>query len=328
MAAIWVGGAGAARADDPWPDIRSDYREGNYASAISRLQKLVVASPKDREAHYYLALIYWRQENYVAAAQAYRRVLELDPGGPFGRDAQLWLTTYGDLAVVTSPRPTPMASPRPSPVTPPPSIIPTPATTPTPRPTTPVVRVTTRPSPRPVPSTRTPWLQAPFQDKGNRPRSANAKPGYFKSADGSFEFVPPTGFVLLDEGVEGSELRALFGPASTLNVTNGTEQPPTLLIVWREVGELKSFRADQRAARERQLLSIEAATYGPGAKLEARFGVPSMVVLQKQGGWAAQTWLFFQHERLYAVTYGGDGQLLPKFQGLVGRSLGTPIFYP
>lgn len=376
----------AHAAEDPaWPDIRTDYREGDFRAALARLERLVAAHPNDREAHYYLALIHWRLENYPAAAASWRRVQELDPQGPFGRDAAMWLATYGDLAVVgrTAPRPTPAPTVAPTPApfvvvpspfvaTPPPFIAtpapyrpptpppyrptpvpvrPTPTpiavATPRPEPTPAPVRPTatpftitlpaspqpvTSPAPRPrataTPPPRTPWLTAQPERNGARLRSRNAKPGYFKALDGTFEFVPPQGFVLLDEGVDGSERRALFGPVATLSVQGGSgEQPPTLLIVWRDMPELARYRADQKAARERQLLTIEAATYGPGARLEARFGVPTMRVTQRQGGWAADTWLFFQHDRLYAVTYGGEAAELPKHAPAVTRSLGTPIFY-
>lgn len=325
----------AHAAEDPaWPDIRSDYREGDFRSAQSRLERLTAIHPQDREAFYYLALIHWRLENYPAAAAAWRRVLELDPNGPFGKDAQNWLATYADLAVVNPQRatPRPQATPfevfptvRPSVLSSLPPLPATPLPVGTPSPLallTPKSRATTTPPPR------TPWLTAEApQGNGGRMRSRNAKPGFFKALDGTFEFVPPGGFVLLDEGVDGSERRALFGPVSTIQ-PGGAEQPPTLLIVWRDMPELTKFRADQKAARERQLLTIEAATYGPGARLEARFGVPTMRVTQRQGGWAADTWLFFQHGRLYALTYGGDAAELPRFAPSVTKSLTTPVFYP
>ena len=339
----------AFAAENPaWPDIRSDYREGNFQGARASLERLVAANPQDREAHYYLALIHWRLENYPAAAASWRRVLALDPEGPFGKDAELWLATYGDLAVLSpgraTPRPqasptprslaTPFAVSRPSAtpftITLPATPAPLPTLEPLPSATPPVAIATPAPRATATPPPRTPWLQAqPGGNSGGRLRSRNAKPGYFKALDGTFEFVPPQGFVLLDEGVDGSERRVLFGPVSTLSVQGSSgEQPPTLMIVWRELPELKRFRADQRVARERQLLTIEAATYGPGARLEARFGVPSMRVTQRQGSWAADTWLFFQHDRLYAVTYGGEAAALPRHAPAVTKSLATPIFYP
>ncbi len=334
----------ALAAEDPaWPDIRADYREGDFRAALLRLERLVAAHPQDREAHYYLALIHWRLENYPAAAAAWRRVLELDPQGPFGRDAQMWLATYGDLAVVApgraTPRPVttpvalPTAKPTPFTISLPASPAPLPASPaplPTASPSPLAVATATPPRPRATatPPPRTPWLTAQPERNGGRLRSRNARPGFFKALDGTFEFVPPAGFVLLDEGVDGSERRALFGPIATLSVQGGGgEQPPTLLIVWRDMAELSRFRADQKAARERQLLTIEAATYGPGARLEARFGVPTMRVTQRQGGWAADTWLFFQFGRLYAVTYGGEAAELPKHAPAVSKSLTTPIFY-
>jgi hypothetical protein len=319
-------------AEDPaWPDIRADYREGDFRSALVRLERLAAANPQDREAFYYLALIHWRLENYPAAAAAWRRVQELDPHGPFGKDAQNWLAAYGDLAVAgpgrPSPRPTPTATPMELRL--PSSPSPLPEATPTPRPTPVAARPTATPRPRATatPPPRTPWLTAQPQRNGGRERSRNARPGYFKALDGTFEFVPPAGFVLLDEGVDGSERRALFGPIATLSLQGENAQPPTLLIVWRDMPELRRFRPDQKAARERQLLTIEAATYGPGARLEARFGVPTMRVTQHQGSWAADTWLFFQFDRLYAVTYGGEASELPKFAPAVTKSLATPVFY-
>lgn len=295
-------------AADAWSDIRTDYREGRFQSAIARLERLVASDPNDREAFYYLGLINWRLGNFAAAATAYKRVIELDPAGPFGQDAKLWLANYGALATSATPAPLPTATPAPLPTPQPP-------------------RPTVRPSPRPVPS-RQPWLQVEPKESTTRPRGMNAKPGYFKAADGTFEFVPPKGFVLLDEGVDGSEWHVLFGPAYTTGMTEAQEQPPTLLVVWRELPELKRLRADQRAARERQLLAIEAATYGPGARQEACYGVPCFRVEQRHGDWAAHTRLFFKYNRLYAMTYGGDATLLPRFQALVERSFTTPFFYP
>jgi hypothetical protein len=317
-----------AFADEPWTDIRSDYREGRFQSAIARLERVVAANPNDREAFYYLGLINWRTGNMPAAAAAYKRVLALDPGGSFGEDARLWLANQNNVAMASSPVPTASGAPSPPLSTPevlvtrPPTGAPTYAPRLEPRP------APTRPRPHAVPSSRTPWLQIEPKESTNRPRGMNARSGYFKVADGTCEFIPPKGFVLLDEGIDGSEWHCLFGPSSTLGMTKAPEQPPTLLMVWRELPELKKFKPDQRAARERQLLTIEAATYGPGARLEARYGVPSFRVEQRQGEWAAQTLLFFKYDRLYAVTYGGDATLLPKYRPLVDRSWTTPIFYP
>ncbi|MDB5098850.1 MAG: Tetratricopeptide repeat [Cyanobacteria bacterium RYN_339] len=309
----------AQEAPDAWTDIRADYRDGRFQSAIARLERLVAANPNDREAYYYLGLINWRLGNMPAAASAYKRVIELDPAGPFGQDARLWLQNYANLTaqVTPAPRPTTAVAPVPTPVAlpSPPRFLATPA----PRPST--------GKPRAMPS-RTPWLQIEPKETTNRPRGMNARKGYFKVADGTFEFIPPKGFVLLSEGIDGSEWHALFGPAYNASMAAATEQPPTLLIVWRELPELKRFRPDQRAARERQLLTIEAATYGPGAKLEAAFGVPCYRVDQHHGDWSAVTRLFFKHDRLYALTYGGDASLLPKFQPQVDQSWVTPIFYP
>jgi tetratricopeptide (TPR) repeat protein len=297
--------------EDAWTEIRADYRDGRFQSAIARLERLVATNPNDREAFYYLGLINWRQGNMPAAAAAYRRVIELDPAGPFGQDAQLWLNNYANLQAKASPTP----APKPTPTAVPTPFLPTPA----PRPSA------TRP--RAMPS-RGPWLQVEPKETTNRPRGMNARKGYFKVADGTFEFIPPKGFVLLDEGIDGTEWHVLFGPPYNATMAKATEQPPTLLIVWRELPELKRFRADQRAARERQLLTIEAATYGPGAKLEALYGGPCYRVDQHHGAWSAVTRLFFKHDRLYAVTYGGDASLLPRFQGAVDAAYKTPIFYP
>jgi hypothetical protein len=173
--------------------------------------------------------------------------------------------------------------------------------------------------------TGAPWLQAQPQDKGRRARSANARPGYFKAADGTFEFVPPPGFVLLDEGTQGNEFSTLFGLPKG---ARSGDVPPTLLITWREFGELKKFKPDQRAAKEHQLLTMEASMYGPGAQQEARFGAPCFRVHQAQTGWAADTILFFQHNRLYALTYGGSSEQLERYRPRVEKSWDTPIFYP
>jgi hypothetical protein len=178
---------------------------------------------------------------------------------------------------------------------------------------------------RPAAKPKPPWLQAQPGGKNRRARSANPRPGYFKVADGSFEFVPPAGFVLLDEGAQGSELSTLFG----LPRGDRTgEASPTLLITWREFADLKDLRPDQRIAKERQLLTMEASMYGPGAQLEARFGGPCYRVRQSQGGWGADTLLFFQHGKLYALTFGGAADQLARYQARVHKSWETPIFYP
>jgi tetratricopeptide (TPR) repeat protein len=309
-------------AEDAWTEIRADYRDGRFQSALARLERLVAANPNDREAYYYLGLINWRQGNLPAAATAFKRVIELDPAGPFGQDARMWLNNYANLAANAS---IPSSGPprsgglgptsRPTPVITPEPFLPTPA----PRPSS--------SRPRAMPS-RGPWLQVEPKETTNRPRGMNARKGYFKVADGTFEFIPPKGFVLLDEGIDGTEWHALFGPPLSAIPSHATEQPPTLLIVWRELPELKRFRPDQRAARERQLLAIEAATYGPGARLEAAFGGPCYRVDQHHGDWSAVTRLFFKHDRLYALTYGGDASLLSRFQAAVDRAYTTPIFYP
>ena len=170
-----------------------------------------------------------------------------------------------------------------------------------------------------------PWLQAQPKSKNRRPRSANPRPGYFKVADGSFEFMPPSGFVLLDESTHGPELTTLFGLPKSARTTKAA---PTLLITWREVAEIKDLKPDQRAARERQLLAMEASMYGPGARLEARFGGPCYRVRQVQGEWAADTLLFFQHRKLYALTFGGAAGELERYRTRIEKSWTTPLFYP
>jgi hypothetical protein len=351
---LLVGGAPAGAAEDAWAEARQAYREGRHAAALAALERLVEKNPQDREAHYYLALVRWRLGQHQASAAAWHRVLALDPGGPFGRDAAQWLATFGEPASVSAvPRPSatpalgpgtqlPQASPDSAPSAPALSAAPT-AAQPT---STPAVRALAAAQPTPPPAVgapevastpsatratttpppRTPWLAAEVPAAGSRPRSRNARPGWFKALDGTFEFVPPPGFVLLDEGDEKGERRALFGPGSTLAASGSAEQPPTLLVVWRDVPELLRFKPDQRTARARQFLLAEAVTYGPGVKLEGRFGVQAAHVAQRQGSWAADTWLFFQDERLYAVTYGGEARLLPPHQADVARSLGTLVF--
>lgn len=333
----------ALAADDAWPGIRADYREGNFTGALASLKALLAANPGDREALYYAAIIHWRLEDYASAAAAYRRVLALDAQGPFGQDARLWLDTYGHLATsapkgpegsaaVGVPVPLPSAAakaayPRPTahPVRTPKAAARTPA------PSSSAGRVAPRRSVLPLEALRpparpkAPWLQAQPGGKNRRARSANPRPGYFKVADGSFEFVPPAGFVLLDEGAQGSELSTLFGLPKGARTG---EASPTLLITWREFADLKGLKPDQRIAKERQLLTMEASMYGPGAQLEARFGGPCYRVRQSQGGWGADTLLFFQHGKLYALTFGGAADQLARYQAQVLKSWETPIFYP
>lgn len=322
---LTVGLAPAHAADDPWPGIRAAYREGDFAAATTSLKQLLERNPDDREALYYMAIIQWRLEDYTGAAAAYRRVLALDPQGPFGQDAKLWLDTYGHLAAAPTPAPTPTprATPHPKPKpSPRPIAHRLPKPSPAPR------QTRAHPSILPLDALRPqgqPWLKAEPQDKGRRPRSAKARPGYFKAADGTFEFIPPPGFVLLDEGTQGSEFSTLFGLPKSARVG---DVPPTLLITWREFTGLKKLTADQRAAKERQLLTMEASMYGPGATQEARFGGPCLRVRQSQTGWAADTILFFQHHRLYALTYGGSTEQLERYRPRVEKSWETPIFYP
>jgi hypothetical protein len=334
----------ALAADDAWPGIRADYREGNFVGALASLNALLAANPGDREALYYAAIIHWRLEDYARAAAAYRRVLALDAQGPFGQDARMWLDTYGRLA---APAKAPVAPPKaaqgrvasavPSAaakaVRPrPPARAPKPAArVPAPVPSSSAVRVVPRRSVlpfealRPTAKPKSPWLQAQPGGKNRRARSANPRPGYFKVADGSFEFVPPAGFVLLDEGAQGNELSTLFGLPKGARTS---ETSPTLLITWREFDDLKDLKPDQRIAKERQLLTMEASMYGPGAQLEARFGGPCYRVRQSQGAWGADTLLFFQHGKLYALTFGGAADQLAHYQASVLKSWETPIFYP
>ncbi len=331
--ALSAGLAPAIADEDPWPGIRTAYREGDFAGASASLRRLLERNPDDREALYYTAIIQWRLEDYVAAAAAYRRVLALDPNGPFGQDARMWLETYAHLAVATP-------TPAPAKPTPTPRVARRPAPTPKPRPTSQVAIVPPKPAPvvrrgaprpsilpldqlRPSPKSA-PWLAAQPKGRKGRARSANPRPGYFKAADGTFEFVPPAGFVLLDEGVQGSEMSTLFGLPKSAQVG---EAPPTLLITWREFDDLKRLKADQRTAKERQLLAMEASMYGPGAVLEARFGGPCYRVHQEQSAWGADTLLFFQHGRLYALTYGGGAEQLERYRPRVEKSWDTPIFY-
>jgi hypothetical protein len=332
-----------AAANDAWPGIRADYREGNFAGALSSLKALLATNPGDREALYYTAIIHWRLEDYTSAAAAYRQVLALDAQGPFGHDARMWLDTYGHLAApapkgpqasaparMPLPRPSAAAKvvrPRPtaSPVRAPKPAARVPAPSASPGRVAPRRSVLPLEALRPTTSPRAPWLQAQPGGKNRRARSANPRPGYFKVADGSFEFVPPAGFVLLDEGAQGSELSTLFGLPKDARTS---EASPTLLITWREFADLKDLRPDQRSAKERQLLTMEASMYGPGAQLEARFGGPCYRVRQSQGTWAADTLLFFQHGKLYALTFGGAADQLARHQASVLRSWETPIFYP
>lgn len=309
---LLLGAPARAAEDAAWAQVRKDYREARYEAALEALERMVAQRPEDREAHYYVALVRWRQGRFAEAAVAWHRVQALDPKGPFGRDAELWLSSFGELAL-------PSVAPS---LDPPAPVVPSPVPTPVPPAPSVPLRATTTPPPR------TPWLTADVPNAGSRARSRNARPGWFKALDGTFEFIPPARFVLLDEGEKGGERRVLFGPASTLSAPLGTEQPPTLLIVWRDVPALMRFRADQRVARARQLLMAEAVTYGPGIKLEGRFGVQAARVAQREGSWAADTWLFFQGERLYAVTYGGDARSLSTHQAAVGKSLTTFQFNP
>jgi hypothetical protein len=175
------------------------------------------------------------------------------------------------------------------------------------------------------PTNRAAWLRAQPKGRGSRARSANPRPGYFKACDGTFEFVPPSGFVLLDENFAGNELSTLFGAPKR---AGAIAAPPTLLITWRELDETRALKPDQRAAKERQLLAMEASMYGPGATLEARFGAPCYRVRQSRGTWAADTLLFVQHGRLYALTYGGEASGLAAYRARIEASWRTPIFYP
>jgi hypothetical protein len=336
VALVLIVHAPAVAAEDPaWPDIRADYRSGRYELALQRLEQLLRRVSKQREAYYYQALIYWRLQRYEDSARAWHEVHTLDPQGPFGQDAVLWLATLEELsAVAATPRPLAVpatASPSPSPVIPAtasPSPAPAlPVATPVPKPLSPAPTPVAQ-APTASPGPGTPWLQAQPNFRGSRARSRNAKPGHFKALDGTFEFVPPMGFALLDEGDDGGERRALFGLKQEARTSRQTEQPPTLLMVWRDVPELRRYRQDQRSARARQLLMLEAASYGPGAKLESRFGVQTVRIAQRQGTWSADTWLFFQAERLYAFTYGGETARLSAHAAVVQKSFSTVVFYP
>jgi hypothetical protein len=312
--------------DPAWPEIRADYRAGRYEEALGRLEQLLGRVPSQREAHYYVALIHWHLQHYDASKRAWRKVLELDPQGPFGADAALWLTTLDELEASEKPLAVVSSTPMPSPSV---LVSPKPLSRASSAPVASPAEGKNIPTPGRSPSASSdPWLQAQPNVRGRRLRSRNAKPGYFKALDGTFEFVPPTGFVLLDEGEDGGERRALFGPRRQPRSPRHSEQPPTLLMVWREVPELRRYRVDQRAARSRQMLMLEASTYGPGAQLESRFGVQTVRIAQRQGSWSAETWLFFQDERLYAFTYGGETSALGLYSQAVNKSFLTLAFYP
>lgn len=312
----WAAGPGPAWAQDAWPAIRSDFREGRFDGALARLEALISANPSDKEAWYYVALIRWRQGRMTEATEAYRRVAALDPGGPFGQDAAAWLRSYVG-GMPSTPTPTAMATEAPSLA---PSLAP--ATPPPPRPTpSPSWAPPSPPPPRPTPAAvATPgWLAAtPAANAGGRPRSRNPRPGFFKALDGTFEFKPPQGFALLDEGETEGERRTLFGPANQMQVGPQGEQPPSLLFAWREVPPGRPEAASLRA---------EASSYGQA--LPAQFmGGEAFRVLQRQGAWQAETWLMLRHHRLYAVTFGGDAKRLAAHRGAVLRALGTATFYP
>lgn len=304
-------GPGVAAAEDPWPAIRADFLAGHLASAVTRLERLIADQPNNREAHYYMGMIRWRQGEIALAAASYREVWRLDPEGPFGKDAKLWLDAHASRGAIA---PVPVeATPTPAPARP--AVIaikPPPRPKPTPRMTTVVVPF----KPRPTPAAQASVVMVP------RSRSAKPRAGYFKAADGSFEFKPPSGFALLDEGVKAEEGFTLFG------VPGASPAPPTLLVTWRAQPELLPLKPDQRVARERQLLHAEASAYGPDGQPGAYAGGPCMRIKQVQGGWTAETLLFIQHGRLYAMTYGGDKALVAQHRTAVNASWKTPIFYP
>lgn len=294
-------GLPAQGAEDPWPAIREDYLAGRYPAAIAALDRLTAERPADREAYYYLGLIHWRLGDHAAAARAYRQVMALDPHGALGEDARLWLLSHDG----------PAPSPRPTPATP----------VPVPMPTLKVTQTITHFKPLSRPTAAAPR-------KKGRARSARPRPGYFKAADGTFEFKPPAGFVLLDEGIKGDEIFTLFGPPQAMAGYASGGTPPTLLIGWKEYPELLELTASQRSARERQLLVKEAAQYGPQAKHQAYVGKPCYRVRQKQGEWTADTLIFFQHGRLYTMTFGGEAKAVGGYRGRVEGSWKTTIFYP
>lgn len=313
-AALLLAGLGTpALAQDPWPNIRGDFREGRFDAAMGRLESLIAVNPNDREAWYYVALIRWRQGRMVEASEAYRKVAALDPGGPFGQDATAWLRSYAAAPPVT-PQPSAMATEAPYRPTPTPYAAPSfqPTARPTPPPAT--------PAPTPVAMMPSPgWLTAtPGNNGGGRPRSRNPRPGFFKALDGTFEFKPPAGFALLDEGETEGERRTLFGPAASMTVGAAGEQPPSLLWAWRDLPPGKPVAAT---------LKGEAASYGSPVATRG-FGGDAYKVVQRQGAWQAESWLFVRHNRLYAVTFGGDGRRLAPHRGAVTRSFATCAFYP
>lgn len=285
---------------DPWPAIRAAYLAGHDAQALSQLHALLAADPHDLMANYYVGLIAIKEGDRATAARAFAEVVRLDAAGPFGADARSWLA---DL-------------PAPTPPTPAPTLVP--VVLPSPMPSQGV-----RLAPH-----RAAWLTALPLDKGHDdPRNANPDPGYFKAADGSFEFKPPAGFVLLDEGDHGNEERLLFGPPNAESAYAAADSPPTLLITWRGFDDLAQLTPAEREKRERQLLFQEAASYGTGGQMLTRFGVPCYRIPQREGTWAADTWLVFKNTRLYAFTYGGDADKLASDRARVEASLLTPVFY-
>ncbi|HEY9723212.1 MAG TPA: hypothetical protein V6D47_14475 [Oscillatoriaceae cyanobacterium] len=292
----------AQASPDPWPAIRAAYLAGEDAQALAQLHALLAADPRDLMANYYTGLIAIKEGDRATATHAFTVVAKLDPDGPFGADARSWLD---DLPAPAAPSPTPIAP------------APLPIVVPSPLPSHEVKLAPHRPG----------WLTALPLDKGHDARNANPDPGYFKASDGSFEFKPPTGFRLLDEGDHGDEERLLFGPPGAETAYAAADSPPTLLITWHAHDELAGLDAATCAQRERQLLFHEAAGYGPGGELVTRFGVTCYRIPQREGTWAAETWLLFKNQRLYAFTYGGDADKLATYRSRVEASLLSPIFY-
>lgn len=74
-------------------------QKGSNAQAISALKHALLEFPEFTEAHWELALIYIKTEDYKSAAKHLYEVVRLDKDGPFGKRAQRTLNdmgAYGD----------------------------------------------------------------------------------------------------------------------------------------------------------------------------------------------------------------------------------------
>ena len=89
------------------------YEAGAFAEAINSLEAALKVDPHHPKGLYYLGNAYWRIEDYTKAGACFKRLVGVDPGGPFSDDARDWIKAQGSFDVLASRIAVQSATPRP-----------------------------------------------------------------------------------------------------------------------------------------------------------------------------------------------------------------------